>query len=341
MTGPLAGQSFPLRSPSITIGREAYNDIAVKGDLRVSRRHARLVCEAGVWSIENLSEQNPLFVDNQPVKRAVLRNKSIVIVGQDTSFIFHAQSAAQGPYNDFSTQALLGAPAQPAGAPAIVGPPTVAVPLAPPAPAPTVVAGAGYRAAAPGAPAPHAQTLVAASSNLGAPAVQVSSGTTGQRKTYVLDKPTLSVGRNATNDIVIEDSSVSDVHLQIVHEEGQFVLIHPHPDRQRTTNGLFYQGRKIRGDERYRQVLAPGDIFRIGDADGALVTLSYSDGSGTAQSAPPLQPIRLDKAEMTIGRTPDTTIVLNHPQVSATHAGWCARVARIASWICTARIMSM
>src|SRR5262245_32203998 len=100
MTGPLAGQAFELHSPIVTIGREAYNDIAVKGDLHVSRRHARLVWEAGVWRIENLSEQNPLFVDNQPVKQAVLRDKSMVIVGQDTSFLFHAQPAKQATYSD-------------------------------------------------------------------------------------------------------------------------------------------------------------------------------------------------------------------------------------------------
>ena len=91
--------------------------------------------------------------------------------------------------------------------------------------------------------------------------------------------------------------------MQIVREGHQLVLIHPHPERQQTANGLLYQGRKIRGDESYRKVLAQGDVFRIGDEQGALVTLSYQDGSGKEQEAlPPMRPIRLGEAELTIGR---------------------------------------
>jgi ABC-type multidrug transport system ATPase subunit len=170
-------------------------------------------------------------------------------------------------------------------------------------------------------PGRFSQTLQATVSSLGLPMLVVSSSTSGQRKTALLDKSMLSVGRNVTNDIVIDDPSVSDVHLQIVREGSQFVLVHPHPTRQQTTNGLLHQGRKIRGDESYRKVLAQGDIFRIGDADGALVTLTYNDGTGVAESAPPpLQPIRLGEAEITIGRKPDNSLMLNHPQVSAHHA---------------------
>jgi ABC-type multidrug transport system ATPase subunit/pSer/pThr/pTyr-binding forkhead associated (FHA) protein len=303
MTGPLAGQVFQLNKPVMTIGRETYNDIVVKGDLRVSRQHARLVWEAGVWRIENLSNQNPLFVDNQPVQQAVLHDKSLVIVGQDTTFIFHMPVA----------------PAQPVIFPA--APQPALMPAAPP-PGHTVVAGVGavLGGATPNAPPRFSQTIVATSDSLGLPSIEVS-GAAERRKSFPLDKLTLSVGRNVANDIVIDDPSVSDVHLQVVREGNDFVLVHPHPSRQQTTNGLLYQGRKIRGDETYRKVLAHGDIFRIGDADGALVTLSYNDGSGAAQSAPPpLQPIRLGEATVTIGRKSDNTVVLAHPQVSGHHA---------------------
>ena len=96
---------------------------------------------------------------------------------------------------------------------------------------------------------------------------------------------------------------------------------HPHPKREKTTNGLFYQGKKIRGDEPFRKVLSPGDVFRIGDEDGTLVTLAYQDGSGTQDEAlTPIHPIKLDAPELTIGRHIDNTIVLPNPQVSAHHA---------------------
>jgi hypothetical protein len=83
----------------------------------------------------------------------------------------------------------------------------------------------------------------------------------------------------------------SSFHLQIVREGQQFILIHPHPGRQQTANGLLYQGRKILGDESYRKVLVGGDVFRIGDEQGTLITLSYQDGSGIQQEAlPPMRP---------------------------------------------------
>jgi ABC transport system ATP-binding/permease protein len=106
-----------------------------------------------------------------------------------------------------------------------------------------------------------------------------------------------------------------------VRQGNQWVLFHPHPERKQTLNGLLYQGRKIRGDEHFRKVLVPGDIFRIGNEDGSFVTLTYHDGSSETQDElPPMHPIKLVDAEVTIGRVTGNTVVLPHPQVSAHHA---------------------
>ncbi|MDQ6643017.1 MAG: FHA domain-containing protein, partial [Chloroflexota bacterium] len=43
LTGPLAGKIFPINKPITTIGREATNDIVIKGDQKVSRSHARII----------------------------------------------------------------------------------------------------------------------------------------------------------------------------------------------------------------------------------------------------------------------------------------------------------
>lgn len=61
------------------------------------------------------------------------------------------------------------------------------------------------------------------------------------------------------------DPIISDLHLQIIRQDNQWLLIHPHPDRQQTRNGLLYHGRKIRGDKFYRKPLTRGDVFRIED----------------------------------------------------------------------------
>src|SRR3989440_3052341 len=84
----------------------------------------------------------------------------------------------------------------------------------------------------------------------------------------------------------------------------------------------MYQGRLIPGNESFRKPLERGDIFRIGDDHGTLVTLTYNDGSAAAQDlAPPVtRPIPLGAPRISIGRLPGNSLVLDHPQVSAHHA---------------------
>jgi len=114
---------------------------------------------------------------------------------------------------------------------------------------------------------------------------------------------------------------VSAFHAQIVREGGQLIFIHPHPQQQRTTNGLLYMGRSIPGNEPFRKPLERGDIFRIGDEYGTLVTLAYNDGSTAVQDiVSVIRPIPLGAPLISLGRHSDNTVILNHPQVSAHHA---------------------
>ena len=150
----------------------------------------------------------------------------------------------------------------------------------------------------------------------------MSSNIQGTRHSYPLTKEITNIGRDSHNEICINEGGiVSSRHLQIVHQGDQYMLLHPHPDQPRTLNGLLYQGRKIHGDEPFRKTLSNGDLFRIGDENGTLITLTYHDGTGISpEELPPVQPIRLDTPEISIGRSPDNTVVLPHPQVSAHHA---------------------
>lgn len=166
------------------------------------------------------------------------------------------------------------------------------------------------------------ETQIASPLSIGIPTLEVSSNIHGAKQTYPLTRDVISIGRDTSNDISIRDGGiVSNQHIQIIKQGNQFVLIHPHPDKPRTLNGLLYQGRKIRGDESFRKTLAPGDIFRIGDENGTLITLTFNDGSGTQQQMlAPVHPIKLGDPELTIGRVPGNTLVLPHPQVSSRHA---------------------
>src|SRR5216684_250069 len=301
LSGPLAGQTFRIRKPTVTIGRSETNDIAVNSDQHVSRTHARLRWNGTSWSIEKLAQQNTLTVNQQQVEQVTISNNTTIGLGINTTFLFlvEPERPATSPVQTVPGSRPL--------------PQNVAPPLYPAQPQ------QGFAEHMKGPGESPDETQVAH----GLPSLEVSSNIHGARQSYPLLKEVISIGRDASNDISIKDGGiVSSLHLQIIRQDGQFVLIHPHPNRPRTLNGLLYQGRAIRGDEPFRKILTQGDIFRIGDANGTLVTLTYNDGTGIQQEdlLPPVQPIHLDKREITIGRRPDNTVVLSHPQVSAYHA---------------------
>ncbi len=344
LSGPLADTTFQITKLDITIGRAISNDIVVS-DEQVSRYHAHIYWENGTWRIESLAPQNALTVDHQLVQQAVIQDKSVITLGLDSTFVFHPSLAVlacpdeadtlcpalppketkpdavmvQQPQSDAPTHPIQRIPAttpvEPASAAEII-------PVTPIAPSPLAAqrSGSEWTDETIALPELYAQTMM--THFLPAvPTLVISSNTTGGRQHYLLDKPIINIGRDEKNDIVIRDQTVSKQHLQIVQEGKNFILVHPHPTQQRTTNGLLYQGRKIRGDEAYLRVLTPGDVFRIGDEHGTLISLTYHDGSNLQQEVlPPIHPIKLDMSELTLGRHINNTVVLSHPQVSAHHA---------------------
>lgn len=344
LKGPLAGRTFLIRKPITTIGRLASNDVAVLGDLRVSREHARVLWNNGIWAIENLSS-NKLYINQREVQQGQtveLTNEATIDLGPNTSFLFQSQVSDPSAVNISRPAPSVNPqqPTPPSGLPSsppfsVSPPPTLpSSPQSFPVPTSPQVFNAPpsqpfsptspLRGPTGGSRRPD-ETQIAPLSELtlGQPLLEVSSNAYGGKGSYPINKPVIDIGRDATNDLVINDRIVSGRHLQIRRENDQFVLYHPHPDnpRRQTVNGLLYQGRKIRGDEYFRHELRRGDIFRIGDENGTLITLAYNDGSGTQeQMLPPVQPIKLGATELTIGRRPENTVVLNHPQVSAHHA---------------------
>src|SRR5437016_3303628 len=97
LSGPLAGKTFPLNKSLIMIGRDPSCDIVIF-DPKVSRNHARLRYENGMWSIENLSQKNAMIVNQANVQHSVLQHNSTVSLGDDSSFLFLGQ-ASVGAYN--------------------------------------------------------------------------------------------------------------------------------------------------------------------------------------------------------------------------------------------------
>ncbi|HJT59979.1 MAG TPA: FHA domain-containing protein [Ktedonobacteraceae bacterium] len=310
LTGPQAGSSFQLIKTTITVGRDPGNDI-VFTDQSVSRFHARIVYTPSGWSIEKLANNNSLTVNQRTVQQAIIQHNDNIGLGGITSFLFlpGTSSLYNGGFIQGTNNLQPLTPAAPVPAPGPVPRPNriSSTPL-PPSAQETLFTQR----------APQTGT-----GSVSVPTLEISTNTSHDRQSFQLLKPVTDIGRDAKNDIEIKAPIVSAFHVQIVRQGNDLVLLHPHPQarQQRTLNGLLYQGRHIRGDEQFRKTLTRGDIFRIGDENGTLVTLTYNDGSGAVQEVlPEIHPIALGASIITIGRHADNMVVLKHPQVSAHHA---------------------
>ena len=152
------------------------------------------------------------------------------------------------------------------------------------------------------------------------PTLEVTTNINSQHQHFSFppQKQVINIGRAPApaNDLVIDELVVSAHHLQIRRENDQTILIH-----QKTTNGLLYQGKLYDGNETFTHAMSNGDVFRIGNEYGTLVTLTYHDGTGIAsQSVADIPPITLGTTIISIGRHPTNTVVLTHPQISGNHA---------------------
>jgi len=305
LSGPLVEKTITILKPVTIIGRDPQSDIVVF-DPRVSRRHACIRIINGSWSIENLSQSSYITINQQQIQQGILQNNTVVGLGENTSFVFLVQQSINQivPSSNFTAPEMVHPIyLQPSGETPKASSPALRMPNNIPA----NVSPSG--------------TMLAPMGEMNMPALTVSSNIHSDRKIHSLNKQTLNIGRDPENDIVIPEPMVSAWHAQIVRDGNNLFFVHPHPLRGKTLNGVWYQGQRIRGDEQFRKQLSNGDIFRIGDENGTLVTLTYDDGAGVpVETLPEMKPIPLTGGKLTIGRATDNTVVLNHPQVSAHHA---------------------
>ena len=266
LTGSLAGSSFALTKAIITIGRDERNDIVIADDPSIAAYHARLLWRQGAWSIEKHPGAGRVMVNQRQAANApvAVPGGATILLGEATILLLSHGASPEDTLVSISDQAADGDSSPTSLLTHEEKSPPAAPPTTPILPK-SLLKGL--------APNPD-QTQIAPLSVAGIPALEVSSNSSSDRKTVALDRAVITVGRDATSDIMISERIVSALHVQIVRQGSQFVLIHPHPQRRSTLNGLLYQGRKIRGDEMFRKTLEHGDIFRIGDEGGSFVTLT-------------------------------------------------------------------
>jgi len=108
-------------------------------------------------------------------------------------------------------------------------------------------------------------------------------------KVFELSKNENYIGRDISNDIVINDSEVSRKHARLVLQAGSFVL-----EDIGSTNGTFVNGQRLMGPH----VLKPGELIMLGENVGLAFEAGYdenatmvaSPGPAASYSPPPPSP---------------------------------------------------
>ncbi len=81
MDGPYAGQSFPLASPNVGVGRDPAREVALTNDTTISRRHAHIAMENGQHVVYDDGSSNGTFVNNVRISVQALAPGDVVQFG--------------------------------------------------------------------------------------------------------------------------------------------------------------------------------------------------------------------------------------------------------------------
>ena len=93
-TGTAASQEFALTRPEIIIGRDASADLTLSFP-GVSRRHARLMREGEVYTLEDLGSSNGTYLNGERlIKRSPLKSGDQIRLGAAITLTYEAPASA-------------------------------------------------------------------------------------------------------------------------------------------------------------------------------------------------------------------------------------------------------
>jgi pSer/pThr/pTyr-binding forkhead associated (FHA) protein len=109
---------------------------------------------------------------------------------------------------------------------------------------------------------------------------------------YDLVKPELTIGRDMTNDFVINDAEVSRKHVVLRLEGGNYVI-----EDLGSTNGSFINGQRLMGPH----LLKAGELVTLGENVGLLFEAIRPDLAATVVGGEereyPPQPVRMTQPQ--------------------------------------------
>ena len=101
---------------------------------------------------------------------------------------------------------------------------------------------------------------------------------------YALDSDQISIGRDSTNEIPVNDAEVSRHHSRLTFQGGKYVL-----EDMGSTNGTFVNGQRLTGP----RVLKSGEVVSLGEQIVFVYEAVESDPGATMVSprkAPAIRP---------------------------------------------------
>ncbi|HJX62534.1 MAG TPA: FHA domain-containing protein [Polyangia bacterium] len=238
--------AVPLIRDEITIGRQEGNTIRLS-EQNVSRRHARLVRRQGALLLEDLSSYNGTKLNGAILSAsAPLKDGDVILIGDYRMAIKEERPSAALPVAAHAPVASAAASS-----------PAQAGTAAPPA--------AEVQDAIEAQPTIPLHSLVDEASALdpaSLPPRLVIVGRFMAGREFMLDRPSLVIGRTSENDIVIEHKSISRHHARIVREGTQYYAV----DLE-SANGV-----RVNGVDHDRVLLSPGDQIELGQVQLRFVT---------------------------------------------------------------------
>lgn len=92
---------------------------------------------------------------------------------------------------------------------------------------------------------------------------------------FILEGDQLTVGRDATNEIVINDAEISRRHARLTFQGGKYVL-----EDLGSTNGTFVNGQRLAGP----RVLKAGEVVQFGEQIMLVFEVTSMDAGATMVS---------------------------------------------------------
>ena len=281
--GPRAGEKFNLSKLPLTIGREESMELSINVG-SISRKHARISPVGDGYQIEDLGSSNGTFVNEERLQKPRrLVDGDVIALGPDVEIKVASPVVQKGdatafiPSPNAKRQATGDATAfmsSPVGADK-----TMAFTELPPAPV--------------------------------VPPRLIINESGKEPKLFTLTTDRLRIGRQADNDIVLDNRFISRRHADLEKRGSDYYII----PAANISNPLLLDGKPVMEPT----PLHHGAKIRFGGFNpGEMVTLDYLSPESELSGQQKIQ--FTDNKLMTIGRDPTNAIALPAPGVSRFHA---------------------